>query len=289
MSRCTLPLVLALALCLPGAAAPTAAARPVPYRLTDSQHLLVRARVNGKGPFHFIVDTGAPSVYLSPAAAKRAGLAADPSGWAVMDRLELEGGTLLEKIETRVEEPPQLTGMNAMGLAGSRLDGILGYTVLSRFRIEIDLATPVMQWTPVPYQPLPLLGLKDLTQGKKLPPNPNSNAIQALSRFASLLFARPAPPPPVARGFLGLELAPEAGGLRVGSVLGGSPAAVAGVKVGDRILQATAPGGSTVAVKTPEELVKVASAVAADEELQLEVERAGQPVKLSVRGAKGTF
>ena len=31
----------------------------VPYRLTDTNHFLVRARINGKGPFNFLVDSGA--------------------------------------------------------------------------------------------------------------------------------------------------------------------------------------------------------------------------------------
>ena len=37
------------------------AAKPieVPYRLTVPKHVLVRAKINGKGPFNFILDTGA--------------------------------------------------------------------------------------------------------------------------------------------------------------------------------------------------------------------------------------
>ncbi len=30
----------------------------VPFRLTDTHHTLVRVKINGKGPFNFIVDTG---------------------------------------------------------------------------------------------------------------------------------------------------------------------------------------------------------------------------------------
>ncbi len=30
----------------------------VPYRLTLTNHYLVRVRINGKGPFNFLVDTG---------------------------------------------------------------------------------------------------------------------------------------------------------------------------------------------------------------------------------------
>jgi hypothetical protein len=37
----------------------------VPYRNTDTNHALVRVRVNGKGPFNFLVDTGAPLLIIS--------------------------------------------------------------------------------------------------------------------------------------------------------------------------------------------------------------------------------
>ena len=36
----------------------------VPYRLTIPKHILVRAKINGKGPFNFILDTGAPTTTL---------------------------------------------------------------------------------------------------------------------------------------------------------------------------------------------------------------------------------
>ena len=38
----------------------------VPYRLTDTNHFLVRVRINGKGPFNFLVDSGAPACSLQP-------------------------------------------------------------------------------------------------------------------------------------------------------------------------------------------------------------------------------
>lgn len=32
----------------------------IPYRLADARHIPVRAKVNGKGSYNFILDTGAP-------------------------------------------------------------------------------------------------------------------------------------------------------------------------------------------------------------------------------------
>src|ERR671930_429593 len=64
----------------------------IPYRLTGPKHILVRAKVNGKGPFNFILDTGAPALFFAVAPAKKAKLTADENGWATIDRFEIEGG-----------------------------------------------------------------------------------------------------------------------------------------------------------------------------------------------------
>ena len=37
----------------------------IPYRRTETNHFLVRVRVNGKGPFNFLVDSGAPALYIA--------------------------------------------------------------------------------------------------------------------------------------------------------------------------------------------------------------------------------
>src|SRR5579859_1904568 len=73
------------------------AGHEVPYRLTDTNHLLVRAKINGKGPFNLIVDTGAPALYLTKPAAKKAGLTADKNNWAACDPFVLEGGLAIDK------------------------------------------------------------------------------------------------------------------------------------------------------------------------------------------------
>ena len=48
----------------------------VPYRMTNFNHVMVRAKINGKGPFNFIIDTGAPLLYVSTAVGKKLGLSA---------------------------------------------------------------------------------------------------------------------------------------------------------------------------------------------------------------------
>src|SRR5690242_14217819 len=58
----------------------------VPYRLTNTHHVMVRAKINGKGPFNFIVDTGCPVLIVSSEVGKKLGLSADKKGWTVLDR-----------------------------------------------------------------------------------------------------------------------------------------------------------------------------------------------------------
>src|SRR5437588_11866797 len=95
-ARWSLCLVALLAAAVPlhagEAAKPAARTYQVPYRLTDTNHILVRAKINGKGPFNFIIDTEAPALFVATAAARRAGVKPDAKGWATFDRFDLEGG-----------------------------------------------------------------------------------------------------------------------------------------------------------------------------------------------------
>ena len=119
----------------------------VPYRLSDTKHILIRAQINGKGPFTFILDTGAPAIYVASDAAKQIGLKAAKNGWANVARMEVEGGAVVENVAARLEDPTPLKGMNALGMEGAHIDGILGYNLLARFTINIDLSRPRLLWT----------------------------------------------------------------------------------------------------------------------------------------------
>jgi len=65
----------------------------IPYRLTDTKHVMVRVKLNGKGPFNFILDTGAPAMIMTEAVAKKVGAKID-NGWGDFD-LRVEGGLSL--------------------------------------------------------------------------------------------------------------------------------------------------------------------------------------------------
>src|SRR5581483_542183 len=107
----------------------------VPYRMTKTHHILVRAKLNGKGPFNFILDTGAPALFVATKAAKKAGVEPDKNGWGAFDKMEIEGGVTAPKAQGRLEDAVPLQRTDGLALARPELHGMIGYNVLARYRI----------------------------------------------------------------------------------------------------------------------------------------------------------
>jgi hypothetical protein len=270
----------------PAAPAKASASYRIPFRLSDTKHLVIRAKINGHGPFNFIMDTGAPAIYLSKEAAKKAGVKPDELGWGLFDRMEIEGGAILEKVQSRIEEPMQLTGMNQIGLGGVHLDGVFGYSLLARFRIQLDLTQPAMTWTPLNIAPPRLLSLNELSGGEAITPSADFKAMEQLAKMASSLLKRD-PPTIVTRGFLGIELADEQETVRVHAVLPQSPAAAAGLMAGDQITKAGMESGELQTIRLSRDVRQLFATVAPGEVVRIGVLRAKKPMTLSVHAGKG--
>jgi serine protease DegQ len=200
----------------------------VPFRLTDTKHVMVRVKINGKGPFNLIMDTGAPAVFLTKAVAKKANVALDEKTWANFDSFELEGGLKVEKPRGRVEDLFQLDGMNGLGIAGVELHGVIGYNVLAKYRIQYDFTADKLVMEEIPgFDPPPLVPLGGKAGGD----------LQAMGPLMKMLAALMGIKPnfeTVPRGFIGLLS--EDDGVTVKSVFAGSPAEKAGLKPGDVIV-----------------------------------------------------
>jgi membrane-associated protease RseP (regulator of RpoE activity) len=201
----------------------------VPYRLTDTFHVLVRAKINGYGPYNFIIDTGAPAMFIETAVAKKIGL--EPQdGWATLKDLQIEGGVSIAKARARIETPFQLEGINGLGLAGARIHGMIGYNILARYRIEIDFSKDKMSWTELAYvPPPPLVGGKGAAGGL--------DTLGAIMKFVGAWLGKKAAPDQVPRGFLGIRFADGDETPKVSGVLPQSPAALADIRPGDILLR----------------------------------------------------
>jgi hypothetical protein len=248
----------------------------VPYRLTDVQHVLVRAKINGKGPFNFLVDTGAPALFVAAPLCKKLGIKEDRDGWGVFQRFEIEGGVVVPKARGRVETPFQLEGMNGLGLAGAELHGIIGYNILARYRIEYDFTRDKMTWTRLQFEPPAPLGL-----GKSEAPG-GLDALGGIMKFLGTFLGKKAEPEVALRGFLGVVLTDGSEGVEVKAVLADSAAARAGIQAGDRI---TAFHGKTV--RAPADVHRLAATLTAGQAAQVTLVRDDATKRLSVKLEEG--
>lgn len=248
----------------------------VPYRLTDTKHVMVRVKLNGKGPFNFIIDTGAPALIMTEAVAKKVGGKTD-DGWTIFDKLDIEGGLSIAKPRGVAIDMFQLKGMNSMGLAGVELHGVLGYNILAQYRIEYDFTETKLKWTPVNFKvpdPKRIVD-KDKSQGSL---EMVGTLMQFLSMFGGIKPNFEIHP----RGFLGTEIEAENKELVIKAVLEGSPAEKAGLKAGDRIQQAK---GKSLA--TPEDLLEVVRKLPQGSSLKLNIKRGEETKDITVELGKG--
>src|SRR5262245_3796339 len=212
---------------------PSAAAKAfqVPYRLTATNHVMVRAKINGKGPFNFILDTGAPTLFVATAVARKLSVVANDNGWGTFDRVEIEGGVVLEKCRGRIEDPFQLEGMNGLGLAGLELHGIIGYTVLARYRLGFDFTKHKMTWEPLNFKPPP-------PQGMEGPGGPSGmEAFGAIMKLVGAFLGKGNGPDIRLRGFWGVVLEESQKTVVIKKIFPSGPAAEVGLEAGDRILR----------------------------------------------------
>jgi len=250
----------------------------VPFRLTSTNHVLVRVKINGKGPYNFILDTGAPALFVSTAVGNKLGVKANKQGWGTFDRFEIEGGVVMEKVKGRVENPFQLEGMNGLGLAGAELHGMIGYTILARYRLEFDFSKhdQKMTWKPLDFKPPepPPLG------GRSAPAGMDS--IGFLLKFVGAMMGKQPEPQIVLRGFLGLAMQDREGAVVVQAVLEGSPASLAGLKPGDRIQRF-----QDRAVNSMSDVHRLANKLAPDQTAELKVAREGETLSIRVKAGRG--
>jgi PDZ domain/Aspartyl protease len=161
----------------PAAAQAKAKARPavVPFEMLPTNHMVVTARINGKGPYRLIFDLGAPITLLSNRASEAAGVVdADAPraflfgmrGEAEIAKLEA-GGLTAAKLPVIVFDHPVLQALGDM--LGRRIDGIMGFTLFARYKTTIDYQTRRMTFEPVDYEVRDLLKeLPDRMLGPKV-------------------------------------------------------------------------------------------------------------------------
>jgi hypothetical protein len=244
----------------------------VRFEMLPTNHMLVEAWVNDKGPYHLIFDLGAPITLLSNRAGEATGVvkADAPRSFLLGMRGEAEVNKLQAGELTTVKLPVIVLDhpvLKALGnLTRRRIDGIMGFTLFARYKTTIDYELHQMTFEPVDYQ------IRDVV--KELP----DRLIGPKVTHRRVL----APP-----GIWGLRLGELAGGLdspgvRVVEVYQGSPTARAGLKPGDVLV--TLDGRWTTSI---EDVFAAAADVEPGREAAIVIRRDGKEQILNVRPTEG--
>jgi hypothetical protein len=254
----------------------------VPYKLTETKHIHVRLKLNGKGPFNFILDTGAPAVFITKAVAKKIGLEEDKNGWGEFKTFEIEGGLSVDKARARVADLFQLDGMNSMGLAGVELNGVIGYEMLARFRVTYDMTADKLAFVPLKdFTPPALVAPTGGGKGKANSQGGLDMLGPLMKTMAGMMGVKPNFTIK-SSGFLGAEFEEGKEGLIVKSIFKGSPADLAGLKAGDK-LEGVKNGKSEVTSKLQAAINKAAIG----DTVEVTVSRDGTKKTLTVELGKG--
>lgn len=246
----------------------------IPFELLKSRHMAIQVKINDKGPYRVIFDTGAPMNIINNRIAKDSGVMtkADKGGLSLfgamgakpMKKFEV-GGIVLEGMQAMIVDHPTVA---ALAEVVGPLEGLIGFPFFARYKMTIDYQKKEMTLVPNDYKPgdtmqMMMDKMMSGAGGKKAEPTVVAPA--AVWGFTA-----------------NKDKDDEDDGVVVTEVLEKSPAAMGGLKVGDRLL--TLDGRWTDSIG---DTFFAASTVKPGQKVTLIVKRAGKEVKLTVTPGKG--
>jgi membrane-associated protease RseP (regulator of RpoE activity) len=244
----------------------------VPFDLLLTKHIVVQIKINGKGPYRMIFDTGAPVSLVNSRVARATGLLAKDAATPLFN--------LFGPVEQVKMKTLQLGDLKAAGVPIIVMDhptvevlskilgpveGILGFPFFARYRMTLDYQAKQMTFVPNGFEPT------DVIQG-----------------LMTTLMAREQPKTSVLApaGLWGVSVdkpdRDDEAGVLVKAVLPDSPAAKAGLRAGDRLLSLDGRWTDTVA-----DCYRAAAYVPAGTAAVAVVQREGKELELTVTPAAG--
>lgn len=203
----------------------------VPIELLPSRHFVVQVMLDGKGPYRFILDTGAPLTIVNQKTAKEAGLTKKAGGGGLMAMLGTMNQVLVPTMEIGSVKADKTTAVvmdhptvqaisDAFKKDSGPIEGLIGFPFFARYSMTVDYQKKELTFTPNGFKPGDYL-------------NDMMNSLSDVDKLNKPRVVKPA-------GVWGLEVAKEKDdekdGVTVKAVFADGPAAKAGVKAGDRLL-----------------------------------------------------
>ncbi len=197
----------------------------VPFDLLITKHIVVNIKINGKGPYRVIFDTGSPISLINTRTAKATNMLGknNQPGFSLFGPVSqtniqtLEIGNLKAKAVPVIVMNHPTVELISEALGG--IEGIIGFPFFARYVMTLDYKAKEMTFIPNSFKPTDILVTLMET-------------LMARDKPVTKVFAP--------SGLWGLEIEKKGDdkepGVKVARVNPGSSAASAGLQVGDRIL-----------------------------------------------------
>lgn len=198
----------------------------VPFEMLATNHMAIKIKINGKGPYRVIFDTGAPVNILNSKVGKEAGIVAKNTSLSLfgmmagspqttIPSLEL-GDVKLKNVSVIVMDHPTVTIMSKyMG----PIEGIVGFPFFARFKMTLDYKAKELTFLPNGYKPSDTL---EAMMNSLMVREGPSKKILAPSGLWGMTIDKPT--------------GEEEAGVIIEQVYANSAAQKAGLKKGDRLL-----------------------------------------------------
>jgi hypothetical protein len=242
----------------------------VPFELLKTQHMVVQVKVNGKGPYRVIFDTGAPTTLLNNKVAKESGLIPKDFRKPFFTPFGSLGDFKIKSLqlgELKASDLPAIVmdhpTVSLISKVLGPVEGILGFPFFARYRMTIDYQTKTMTFVPTTYKP--------------------ANMMEKMMKLVLATNNRKVLAPAGLWGFrVGKEPKDTQPGVDVREVVPGSVAAKAGLQAGDRLL--TLGGRWTDSIV---DCYQAAGHIAPGREVALLIRRDGNEKQLTVKVLSG--
>jgi PDZ domain-containing protein/aspartyl protease len=244
----------------------------VPFEMLPTNHMLVQARINDKGPYRLIFDLGAPVTLLGNRVSEAAGVVKANAprsflfgmrGEAEVDKLQV-GELTVAKLPVIVLDHPVLKALE--DATGRRIDGLMGFTFFARYKTTIDYHAHQMTFEPIDYQIRDLL--KELPE-RLMGPKVARHRVLAPASIWGLRLGEPT-------GGL------DSRGVPIVKIHDGSPAALAGFKPGDVLITVDGRWATSIA-----DVYRAAADVEPGRKVDVVIHRDGKEMTLAVTLADG--
>ncbi len=254
----------------------TGPAKPVivPFELLKSGHMAVKVKVNGKGPYRLIFDTGAPITLLNNKVAREAGLLKNNQA----PLFAFLGGASQVKVkdlqvgDQRAANVPAIIldhpTVEAISKAFGPIDGIVGFPFFARFRMTLDYQARTLTFVPNGFRPPDVMEAMQAALMTGVVGGDEGPKILSPAAQWGMLVRK--------------DSGDEADGVTVTEVLPGGAAAAAGLKAGDRLLTLDGRWTDNLA-----DLYTAAGYVKPGNEVTVAVKRDGKELAIKVKPRSG--